>query len=300
MEAYKMSAEEKAFLQDYNIEEFERPSIATDVAIFSILQEEQGPSRKLPKQELKVVLIQRASYPYKECWALPGGFCRPGEDVIETARRELREETNVEHAYLRLAGVYGEKDRDPRGWIISNTYLALIDASECKLRAGTDAWKALWFTVELQKTELERKTSQDKVKLVNQYELHLYNELENVSLCAVIQEDKEFSHYHETVRYEITACDGIAFDHASILLQTLLSLRQQVEDNLCVAFDLMPEKFTLTQLQTGFELILDRKLLTPNFRRKISEYVAETEEIIEGEMHRPAKLYKRNAAAFYK
>ena len=62
----------------------------------------------------------------------------------------------------------------------------------------------------------------------------------------------------------------------------------------------MPELFTLTQLQTAFEVIRDEELLKANFRRKIADYVTETDKSIEGAGHRPAKLFKRNVEAFYK
>ena len=62
----------------------------------------------------------------------------------------------------------------------------------------------------------------------------------------------------------------------------------------------MPETFTLTGLQNAFELVLDKSLLAANFRRKVSEYVIETQQIIEGAGHRPAKLFKRNVGEFYK
>lgn len=300
MSNYKMTVEEKEFLKQYDITQFDRPSVATDIAIFSILQEGENENfRKLPKKSLKLLLIKRASYPYKDCWALPGGFCRPNEDVYETAKRELLEETNVENAYLQLSGIYGEIGRDPRGWIVSNTFLALMDGEQCKLRAGTDAWEARWFSVELEKAEKKNQSNAESASIETEYIVTLCNESEDITMCAKVMEYKEFKNYHETIRYEIIDSNGLAFDHAKIILHTLLSLQKQVEIGATIVFDLMPESFTLTQLQNAFELILQEKLLTANFRRKIADYVVETEEIIEGAGHRPAKLFKRNVKSFY-
>ncbi|MBO5087647.1 MAG: NUDIX hydrolase [Lachnospiraceae bacterium] len=301
MSNYNMSAEEKKFLKQYDITQFERPSVATDIAIFSILREGEIENfRKLPKKSLKLLLIKRANYPYKDCWALPGGFCRPNEDIYETAKRELFEETNVKNAYLQLSGIFGEIGRDPRGWIISNTFLALIDGEQCQLRAGTDAWEAKWFSVDLEKNEKKNESSEESATMETEYTVTLCCESDNISLSVRVMEYKEFRNYHETVRYEILDSVGLAFDHVKIILQTLLSLRKQVENEATIVFDLMPELFTLTQLQNAFELILQEKLLTANFRRKIADYVIETEQIIEGAGHRPAKLFKRNVKAFYK
>ncbi len=301
MKHYDMNKEEKEFLKQYDITKFERPSIATDVAIFSILEEGQHDNfRKLPRKALKLLLIKRASYPFKNCWALPGGFCRPDEDVYETAKRELFEETNVSNAYLNLAGIFGDIGRDPRGWIISNTFLSLIDGETCRLRAGTDAWEAKWFSIRLTAKEVKKELKETYVDMETEYEISLIHEESNTELYAKVREYKQFKHYHESVRYEMIECEDIAFDHAKLILHTLLTLRKNVKNDLKIGFDLMPEMFTLTQLQNSFELILDQKLLAANFRRKIADYVIETEQVIEGAGHRPAKLFKRNAAEFYR
>ena len=273
MKNYEMSREEKEYLSHYDISAFERPSIATDIVIFSILDDGISDNiRKLPKKALKVLLIKRANYPYKDCWALPGGFARLEEDITETARRELYEETNVKDAYLQPVGIYGRKNRDPRGWIVSNAFMALMDGEKCSLRAGTDAWEAQWFVIDIQAQELKRELKEDGIFIETKYQLSLTNE-EN---------------------------GGIAFDHGEIILSALLSLRSNVEKNLQPAFDLLPEMFTLTQLQNVFEILLGRDLLAANFRRKIADYVVETEKIAEGAGHRPAKYFKRNVEAFYR
>ena len=99
MSCYRMSEEEKKYLERYDISEYERPSVATDMAIFSVMEAAEAENfRKLPKKSLKLLLVCREAYPYKGSWALPGGFCRPGEDVAETARRELFEETGIRAA----------------------------------------------------------------------------------------------------------------------------------------------------------------------------------------------------------
>ncbi len=342
--AYRMSKEEKEYLEQYDITRFDRPSIATDVAVFSIMGKKcvSNPVRdaenfrKLPERKLKILLVKRAGYPYRDQWALPGGFCRSNEDVYETARRELYEETHVKDAYINLCGIYGDVGRDPRGWIISHTFMALLDGEKCDLRAGSDAWEARWFDVELEKKEIARSVKESNALVENEYVLRLVNtdegatnlgssgldgsgegssgegssgegssgegssDWEAVSLSAVIRERRECVDYHETTKYEIVENRGIAFDHAKIMTCALLMLRRLAETDGAIVFDLMPETFTLTQLQKAFETILDQKLTAANFRRKIAPYVVETEQMIEGAGHRPAKLFRRNLEAFFR
>lgn len=312
MERYKItSRDEKDFLAQYNIEAYERPSIAVDMAVFSILGIEGNGEpmrnaenyRKLPEKKLKLLLIKRGSYPYKDCWALPGGFCRKGENVSETAYRELKEETNVSSAFLKPIGIFGEEGRDPRGWIISNLYLALMDGDTCKLRAGSDAWEARWFQVTVSQKEIKRDIQENSATIIKEYTLQLLCEdkdREPIQLDAVIREEKQFQNYHETVEYEIVKSTGFGFDHAKLITCAILKLRESVEEDGRIVFDLLPETFTLTQLQRVFEIILDRKLLVANFRRKMADYCVETEQIVEGAGHRPAKLFKRNMETFYR
>ncbi|MCM1496708.1 MAG: NUDIX hydrolase [Bacteroides sp.] len=312
MEHYRItSRDEQEFLAHYDIGMFERPSVAVDMAVFSVLGltgteeaiRDAENYRKLPDRKLKLLLIKRASYPYKDCWALPGGFCQKGENVSETAYRELREETNVESAYLKPIGIFGETDRDPRGWIISNLYLALMDGEACKLRAGSDAWEARWFQVVFSEREIEREIQENSATIGKEYTLQLLcedSDTEPIVLEAVIREQKCFQSYHETVTYEIIKNTGFGFDHAKLITCAILKLRESVEEDGRIVFDLMPEMFTLTQLQRVFEIILDRKLLVANFRRKIADYCIETERSVEGAGHRPAKLFRRNLETFYR
>ena len=298
---YMMSPEERAYLEKYDINMYARPSVAADIAIFTVMEHgERDNFRKLPQKALKLLLIKRASYPYRDYWALPGGFCRPDEDVQETARRELYEETGVEKVYLSQAGIFGDVGRDPRGWIISNTFLALLDGEMASLRADTDAWEAKWFSVELFCEEVKKVASEDCAEVVNEYVLRLEHDWTGLCLCARVREYKEYRNYHETVRYEILESENLAFDHAKIILHVLLVLRKDVETEFKTVFDLMPELFTLNSLQKATELVLGRELLTPNFRRKIAEYVIETEQIAETGGHRPSKLFRRNVEAFYR
>lgn len=312
MENYEItSKEEKEFLKQYDIAKFERPSIAVDMAVFSILGMSNAEDavrhtdnyRKLPEKKLKLLLIKRASYPYKDCWALPGGFCQKDENVSETAYRELKEETNVESAYLKPIGIFGEKGRDPRGWIISNLYLALMDGGNCVLRAGSDAWEARWFEVNFSQKEIKRDVEENFATIENEYSLELKCEdkdTEQIQISAVILEKKSYQNYHEIVEYQIMRNEGFAFDHAKLIVCAVLNLRNLVEKDGRIVFDLLPETFTLTQLQKAFEIILDKKLLVANFRRKMADYCIETEQIIEGAGHRPAKLFKRNLETFYR
>jgi 8-oxo-dGTP diphosphatase len=78
---------------------------------------------------LHVLLVERPGPPATGVWALPGGFMSSTERPEKTAQRKLTEKTGVGTVYLEQLATYGDPHRDPRGWIPSIAYLALIDAA---------------------------------------------------------------------------------------------------------------------------------------------------------------------------
>lgn len=108
--------------------------VTVDVVIFA-----------LRESELQVLLIQRGVPPFKDRWALPGGFVLEGESLEEAARRELSEETGVRDVYLEQLYTFGDPDRDPRGRVVTVAYYALLTSETAPLVAGTDAGAARWM-----------------------------------------------------------------------------------------------------------------------------------------------------------
>lgn len=113
---------------------YPRPAVAVDIVVFG-----------LDIDDLKILLIQRDLEPFKGKWALPGGFTNPGETLEKTAIRELEEETNLNNIYIEQLYTFSEPDRDPREQVISVTYYGLVNLSEHKIKAASDARNAAWF-----------------------------------------------------------------------------------------------------------------------------------------------------------
>lgn len=85
----------------------------------------------------------------------------------------------------------------------------------------------------------------------------------------------------------------LSFDHEEIIIKALEHLRNEVRYK-PTGFHLLPAKFTLTEFQTLYEVILDKKMDTRNFRKKIAKMglLIDTNEKQENVSHRAAKLYR--------
>jgi len=120
-----------------DLTQFPRPSVTVDVIVFAVME-----------QQLKVALIKRGIAPFKNKWAIPGGFVQIDESLEDAARRELAEEAGVEGVFLEQLYTFGDLNRDPRGRVITVAYYALAPSGDIALSASTDAREAKWFAVD--------------------------------------------------------------------------------------------------------------------------------------------------------
>jgi 8-oxo-dGTP diphosphatase len=132
--------EEREFLQGYDAGAFPHVAVTADVVLLT-----------LRAGRLSVLLVERARPPFESHWALPGGFVREGEDLEAAAARELSEETRLSlrrmGATLEQLRTYSTPDRDPRMWVVSTAFVALVSAVGGP-RAGGDAADVRFWTIE--------------------------------------------------------------------------------------------------------------------------------------------------------
>jgi|TARA_Y100000310_G_scaffold252367_1_gene259059 8-oxo-dGTP diphosphatase len=113
---------------------YARPAVSTDCVVFG-----------LDDEDLKILLIKRATEPFEGHWAFPGGFAKVGESLEDTARRQLAEETGLSEAFLEQLYTFSSPDRDPREHVITAAYYALVNLSAHPVQPSTDAGRTAWF-----------------------------------------------------------------------------------------------------------------------------------------------------------
>ncbi len=194
------------FADQKDSDPFEKPSVTVDIAVCTFFE-----------KELRVLLVKRNQAPFKDSWAIPGGFVsiEKKESLEDAAKRKLKEETGIDNVFLEQLKTYGDPERDPRMRVITVAYYALVP--------HTDLNESMRF-------------------------LSISDEIQWFSFDALP--------------------DVLAFDHAQILTDLLMRLRGKISYT-PIAFSLIQKHFTWAQLQDVYENILGKKLLTPNFRRKL-------------------------------
>lgn len=287
----KQGLTEVEFLQKYDASIYQRPSVTVDMLIFTVVDEEKENYRKLPEKSLKLLMVKRGVHPYIGQWALPGGFVIENESIDEAAFRELKTETNIDDVYMEQLYTWGDVNRDPRTRVISCSYMALVDCKSLEVKAGDDADDARWFNVRYSVLE-EKKTMLEKDLIFEKVVKITLSNDEDI-LEAIIKVIEKYSGKTARVEREVIVSNGIAFDHAEMIQYAVERLRNKIEYT-DIAFNLMPELFTLSELQQVYEVTLGKELLSAAFRRKIADMVMETNQFTKDAGHRPAKLFRFN------
>lgn len=232
MDIRLLNKEEKEFLEKYNPGDYERPSVTADILVFTT-----------EEHRLQILLIKRGQFPYKDYWAIPGGFVGINESAIEAAKRELFEETGVSNVHLEQLYTFSEPERDPRMRVISVSYMATVPKSKIeKHRFGDDADATEIFDIFLNENG----------------ELQLLGETDGLTVTE----------------------DMLAFDHIKIIKMAIQRLRGKI-DYTPIGFEFLnnPFSFTLRELYDIFMAVTQRKEDFSNFRKRIiSNFSSSIEE----------------------
>ncbi len=103
----------------------------------------------IEKGKLKILLVKRKNNPYQGHWALTGGALYNDEDLEDGLNREIYEKTGLEHIEVKLANVFGKKNRSPVMRMVAVTYIGIIDASKVEIAKSTlKTSNAEWFSID--------------------------------------------------------------------------------------------------------------------------------------------------------
>ncbi len=204
--------------------------------------------------QLKVLLLKHR---HRNKWALPGGFIGIEEPTDAAAYRVLQERTGLQEIFLQQFHVFGDPGRSPKDFHIQDLK-----------KDGIDTDENLWI--------LQRFVTIGYYALV---------EFFKVSPIPDTLSEK-------FIWWDIHQVPSLVLDHRKILDKALATLRIQL-NNQPIGYNLLPEKFTMPEIQKLYETILDKKLDRRNFQRKILGFgiLNRLEETKKGVPHKSPYLY---------
>lgn len=221
MDARLQKKDEQEFLKNYKPGDYERPSVTSDILVFTT-----------DENRLQILLIKREGYPYRNCWAIPGGFVGMEESTLEAAKRELKEEAGIENVHLEQLYTFSEPDRDPRMRIISVAYMATVPKYKIKNHfSGDDANSSEIFDIFLDNGKLQLVGESDGL---------------------------------------IVTGNELAFDHEEIIKMAIERLKGKMNYS-TIAFNFLENQraFTLRELYKIFNAVNGKEEDFSNFRKKI-------------------------------
>jgi 8-oxo-dGTP diphosphatase len=204
--------------------------------------------------ELKILILE---YHKTGLHALPGGFVRCGEDLDDAVRRGLSERTGIGNIYLEQFRTFGSLERFDPG-VMRN----ILEAND--LHPDPSYWIL------------------DRFISVAYYALINYNDV-----------DPRPDELSDSITwYSIDSLPPLMLDHGDIVARALQTLRDNLERKL-IGGNLLPERFTMKELQNVYEAILGEKLRRTTFQRKILslDILERHNKRYSGQAHKAPYLY---------
>ena len=156
--------------------------------------------------------------------------------------------------------------------VVSTSYMALVDKNRLKDKLADNA---SWFNIKYFEED-------DNVLVI----------LDNGTTTIKFKIKKTLKELTtDRYKFEVLENDSLAFDHPLVIWAGIERLKIKISYT-DVVFYLMPELFALGDLQKVYEVILNKKLLDPAFRRIIADKVEKTEYVQSGAGHRPSALFR--------
>lgn len=253
---YEHVASEEEFLAWYKEQdhpEYDKPSVTVDIVSIGYNKVED---------QLKVLLIQRRGNPYRNSWALPGGFVERNESTNDSVRRETKEETGltIGRKNVEQLHTFSSPNRDPRGWVITVSYIAFL--GQVPLQAGDDTQDARWFNME---------------RIGN----NIFLTSDDISIEIDLKTGDSLGK------------DTLAFDHNQIICKAFNRVANKMDHDPLI-LQVLGDEFTITEARKVFAKFMGidyRTMDHSNFKKAMLQFFDEIGERPVG-IGRPSKIYR--------
>lgn len=243
-------------------------NVQGNLIIFSTYNEERKDVRKLKEKKLQVLLDEKNEFPTFEI--------NEKEYIKRSAEKRIEDLFKTSKFYIEQLYTWGDPSYYNENKTITVTYLVIIN----KKNIGSMPKNMSFYNINI---ENEENNNTQKVRLYNDSKEIKYN------VETIIKKERESIEYTHKLQKK-AEISGIT---AVIIHTGIKRLRNRVE-NTNIAFSFLDKEFAISELQQIYEIILDTKLVSANFRKKIEPMVTKTDKVVKESAYRPSYMYTFN------
>ena len=232
-----------------------------NLIIFSTDNEERKNVRRLKEKKLQLLLLDNNNFPTFDV--------TDKEYLKDIASKEMEKMFGTSKFYIEQLYTWGDPKYYTENEEIIITYLAIINKSNVRNMSKNKNFYDI--NIENEDSKIQKVTlSNDNRKIVYKIETITKRERENIDYINILA--------------EITA----------IIIHTGIKRLRNRIDNTNIAFSFLNNEFAISELQQIYEIILDKKLVSANFRKKIEPMIKKTDKVVKESAYRPSFQYTFN------
>lgn len=239
-----------------------------NLIIFSTENNERKDVRRLKEKKLQIVLDKNNNLPIFKI--------NNKEYIKESAEKEVERMLQTSQFYIEQLYTWGDPNYYTDESEVTITYLVIVNKKNSKELSGDFAF----YDISI---ENNKNRSSQNVKLSNE------NRKIEYEIATIVKKNRESIEYSNELigEFEIN-------ELAAIIIHTgIKRLRNRIE-NTNIAFSFLDKEFAISELQQVYEIILDKKLVAANFRKKIEPMVKKTQKVLKESAYRPSQQYTFN------
>lgn len=239
-----------------------------NLIIFSTDNEERKDVRRLKDKKLQIVLNEDNDFPTFEI---------NNKEYIKTlAEKEIEKLFGTSKFYIEQLYTWGDPNYYTKELEITITYLVIINKNNIK----DMSIKLKFYDIYIK----DKEDSKTQSIVLNGESKKIQYDIE-----TIIKKQRKNIEYTN----KLVGKSNISELNAIIIHTGIKRLRNRIE-NTNIAFSFLDDEFAISELQQVYEIILDKKLIAANFRKKVEPMVKKTEKVVKESAYRPSNMYTFN------
>jgi len=239
-----------------------------NLIIFSTDNEERKDVRRLKEKKLQVVLDENNNLPKFEI--------NNKEYIKKSAENRIEEIFKTSKFYIEQLYTWGDPNYYTKNSELTVTYLVIINKRNIKKMPENLKFYDIYI-------ENKESSSSQYVTLSNEEKKIKYE------IDTIVKRNRDNIEYINKLVGKNEICELVTI----IIHAGIKRLRNRIE-NTNIAFSFLDKEFAISELQQVYEIILDKKLIAANFRKKVEPMIKKTDKVVKESAYRPSSQYTFN------